>query len=113
MGLRALLKGPTAVQILSWPHQGSNRRPCGSKSSLLTTMLQAAPIGLLGHNGNLALRRSGDQAIRRSGLRAVSFQMVVRSSVLRLGVNYAMVLDSNAFLRFTELVRCTGAEETL
>ena len=24
VGLRALLKGPTAVQILSWPHQGSN-----------------------------------------------------------------------------------------
>ena len=28
-GLRALLKGPTAV-----PHQGSNHRPCGSKSIL-------------------------------------------------------------------------------
>ena len=41
MGLRALLKGPTAVQILSWPHLGSNHRPCGSKSSSLTTMLQA------------------------------------------------------------------------
>ena len=43
MGLRAVLKGPTAVQILSWPHQGSNHRPCGSKSSSLTTTLQAAP----------------------------------------------------------------------
>ena len=32
VGLRALLKGPTAVQILSWPHQGSNHRPCRSKS---------------------------------------------------------------------------------
>ena len=42
VGLRALLKGPTAVQILSWPHQGSNHRPCGSKSSSLTTTLQAA-----------------------------------------------------------------------
>ena len=40
VGLRALLKGPTAVRILSWPHQGSNHRPCGSKSSSLTTMLQ-------------------------------------------------------------------------
>ena len=28
MGLRAMLKkGPTPVQILSWPHQGSNHRP--------------------------------------------------------------------------------------
>ena len=41
VGLRALLKGPTAVQILSWPHLGSNYRPCGSKSSSLTTTLQA------------------------------------------------------------------------
>ena len=32
MGLRALLIGPTAVQILSWPHLGSGPRPCGSKS---------------------------------------------------------------------------------
>ena len=38
----ALLEGPTAVQILSWPHQGSNHRPCGSKSSSLITTLQAA-----------------------------------------------------------------------
>ena len=38
VGLRALLKGPTAVQILSWPHQGSNHRPCGSKSSTLTPL---------------------------------------------------------------------------
>ena len=30
-GLRALLKGATAVQILSWPHQESNLRPCGSR----------------------------------------------------------------------------------
>ena len=42
MGLRALLKGRTAVQILSWPHQGSKHRPCGSKSSSLTATLQAA-----------------------------------------------------------------------
>ena len=42
VGLRALLKGSSAVQILSWPHQGSDHRPCGSKSSSLTTMLQAA-----------------------------------------------------------------------
>ena len=42
VGLRALLKGPTAVHILSWQHQGSNHRSCGSKSSSLTTMLQAA-----------------------------------------------------------------------
>ena len=27
VGLRALLKGPTALQILSWPHQGSNPQP--------------------------------------------------------------------------------------
>ena len=40
VGLRALLKGPTAVQILSWPHQGSNHQPCVSKSSSLTTTLQ-------------------------------------------------------------------------
>ena len=32
VGLRALLKGPTTVQILLWPHLGSNHRPCGSKS---------------------------------------------------------------------------------
>ena len=43
VGLRASLKGPTAVQILSWLHQGSNHRPCGSKSSSLTATLQAAP----------------------------------------------------------------------
>ena len=42
VGLRVCLKGPTAVQILSWPHQGSNHRPCGSKSSRLTATLQAA-----------------------------------------------------------------------
>ena len=42
VGLRALLKGPTAVQILSWPHQRSSHQPCRSKSSSLTTMLQAA-----------------------------------------------------------------------
>ena len=47
MGLRALLKGPTAVQILSWPQQGSNHRPCGSKSISLTTMLQAAHLCLV------------------------------------------------------------------
>ena len=46
--LRALLKGLTAVQILSWPHQGSNlHRPCGSKSSSLTATLQAAPDQIL------------------------------------------------------------------
>ena len=44
VGLRALLRGPTAVQILSWPHQESNHRPCGSKSSSLTTTLPAAPL---------------------------------------------------------------------
>ena len=44
MGLRALLKGPTAVQILLWPHQGLKYRPCGSKSSSLTTTLQAAQV---------------------------------------------------------------------
>ena len=33
-----LAQGPTAVQISSWPHLGSNRRPCGSKSSSLTTL---------------------------------------------------------------------------
>ena len=37
---------PTAVQILSWPHWGLNHRPCGSKSSNLTTTLQAAPTVL-------------------------------------------------------------------
>ena len=37
VGLRALLKGPTAVQILAWPHQGSNHRPYGFKSSSLTS----------------------------------------------------------------------------
>ena len=42
MGLRALLKGPTAEQILPWPHLGSNHGPYGSKSSSLTAMLQAA-----------------------------------------------------------------------
>ena len=42
VGLRALLKGPTAVQILSWPRQGSNHQTCGSKSISLTTTLQAA-----------------------------------------------------------------------
>ena len=42
VGLRALLKGPTAVQILSWPHLGSNHRPCGSKPSSLTATLQAS-----------------------------------------------------------------------
>ena len=42
VGLRALLKVPTAVQILSWPDQGSNHRPCAPKSCSLTTMLQAA-----------------------------------------------------------------------
>ena len=41
VGLRASLKGP-AVQILSRLHQGSNHRPCGSKSSSLTTTLQPA-----------------------------------------------------------------------
>ena len=42
VGLRASLKGPTAVQILSWPQQRSNPRPCGSKSSSLIATLQAA-----------------------------------------------------------------------
>ena len=37
-----MLKGPTAVQILSWPHQGLNHRPCGSKSLSLTATLRAA-----------------------------------------------------------------------
>ena len=44
VGLRALLKCPTAVQISPWPHKGSNHRPCGSKSSSLTATLQAAPL---------------------------------------------------------------------
>ena len=39
VGLRALLKGPTAVRILSWPHQGSNHRPWQHPSSLLTVKL--------------------------------------------------------------------------
>ena len=43
VGLRALLKGPTLVQMLSWPHQGSNHQPCGLTSSSLTTTLQAEP----------------------------------------------------------------------
>ena len=30
--------GLRAVQMLLWPQQGSNQRPCGSKSSSLTTM---------------------------------------------------------------------------
>ena len=42
VGLRALLKGSAAVWILLRPHQGSNHRPCGSKSSSLTATLQAA-----------------------------------------------------------------------
>ena len=51
VGLRALLKGPTAVQILPWPHQGSNHRPCGCKSSTLTTTLQAVKSWLFtSHN---------------------------------------------------------------
>ena len=44
VGLRALLKGPTAVQILSWPHQGSNHRPCGSKSSSINTTCYRLPV---------------------------------------------------------------------
>ena len=36
VGLRALLKGPTVVQILLWPRLGSNHRPCRSESSSLT-----------------------------------------------------------------------------
>ena len=31
------------MRILSWPHRGSNHRPCGSKSSSLTATLQDAP----------------------------------------------------------------------
>ena len=46
VGLRALVKGPAAVQILSWPHQGSDHRPCGFKSSQVAT-LQAAPLLLV------------------------------------------------------------------
>ena len=42
VGLRTSLKGSTAVQVLSWPHQGLNHRPCGSKSISLTATLQAA-----------------------------------------------------------------------
>ena len=43
-GVKGLAQGPTALQILSWPHLGSNHQPCGSKSSSssLTTTLQAA-----------------------------------------------------------------------
>ena len=43
MGLRALLKGPTAVAglILATRYEGSNHRPCGSKSISLTATLQA------------------------------------------------------------------------
>ena len=40
VGLRALSQGPNSrsyVRILLWPHQGSNHRPCGSKSSGFTT----------------------------------------------------------------------------
>ena len=47
--LQALLKGPTAVLILSWLHQGLNHRPCGSKSSCLTATLQAAPSWRCSH----------------------------------------------------------------
>ena len=44
VGLRALLKGPKQLcRSLSWPHQESNHRPHGSKSSRLTTTLQPAP----------------------------------------------------------------------
>ena len=42
VGLRALLKGPTAVQILPWTHQGLNHRPCGSNWRTLTTTLHYA-----------------------------------------------------------------------
>ena len=51
VGLRALLKGPTAMQILSWPHQGSNHRSCRSMSSSLTTRLQAVPTFMEIGNG--------------------------------------------------------------
>ena len=34
VGLRALLKGPTAVRILSWLHLGANHRPCGFQTAL-------------------------------------------------------------------------------
>ena len=46
VGLRALLKGPIAVQILSWSHQDSNHRPCGCKSSSLTTTLHATMMDI-------------------------------------------------------------------
>ena len=36
------VKGSTAVQILSWPHQGTNQRPYGSKSCSLTFVLSPA-----------------------------------------------------------------------
>ena len=40
-GLRALLKGPTAVWIL-WLHRGLNHQPSGSQSCSLAARLQAA-----------------------------------------------------------------------
>ena len=69
VGLRALLKGPRAqgpVQILSWPHLGSNHRSCRSKSSNLTTMLQAATYSRL-------QSRIGNETIRKQ---ASSFDML-------------------------------------
>ena len=49
VGLRALLKGQQLCRSYQGPHQGSNQRPCGSKSSSLTTTLQAAPIHICGY----------------------------------------------------------------
>ena len=56
VGLRALLKGPTAVQILSWPHLGSNHQPCRS------TTLQAAPP--FTHQWRLAAMQGTNQLVR-------------------------------------------------
>ena len=69
VGLRASLKGPTAVQILSWPHQGSNPRPCGSQSISLTAMLQAYNHLVLRPHTKMSEHQGGRK--RRTDLHAI------------------------------------------
>ena len=81
MGLRALLKGPTAVQILSWPHQGSNQRPCGPKSS----------CPLVGSNMYVCNGIAGEKprfvflfAVVRGSIRSVSDDRDLQTSVVQV-----------------------------
>ena len=116
VGLRALLKGPTAVQIVSWPHQGSNHQPCGSKPSSLTTTLQAATLysETTDSAGLISIICSSN--CRQTGLNACSLTLWWYETSVNNNYNIAVSGNSATFCQMVHkccrLLRCNEGHLT-